>query len=62
MTEENPSITQFPKNIREQLFSVSLSEDEVQILEAFRFIKFGKITVYKKDNKKSGRIDIQTTY
>lgn len=47
---------------KKELNSAGLNEDELKIVEAWRYISFGKISCYKKANVLSGRIDIQTTY
>jgi len=47
---------------KETMRAAGVSEDELKIVEAWRYIEFGKIVCYKKANALSGRIDIQTTY
>lgn len=51
-----------PEDLRLKLLDLNLKEEEIKILEAWRYIKFGQITAYKKNNELSGRIDIKTTY
>lgn len=47
--------------VRKEMLKL-LNEDEVQLIDAYRSVKFGSVTVNKKDNQKVGRITIQTTY
>jgi len=47
---------------KKKLIADGLTDDEVKIIEAWRFIKWGKITCFKKENKLSGRIEINSTY
>ena len=45
-----------------KLKEAGCSDDEVKILEAWRFITWGHIKCFKKDKKLSGRIEINSTY
>ena len=52
----------FPQELKDKMISSGITEDEVKLIEAWRFINFGKMEVWKKDGKMSGRIDIKVTY
>lgn len=55
-------ISSLSVNQKSTLSIAGLTNDEIKIIEAWRYIEFGKIVCYKKANTLSGRIDIQTTY
>jgi hypothetical protein len=44
------------------LKAAGVSDDEIKIIEAWRFITWGVIRCFKKDKKLSGRIEISSTY
>lgn len=48
--------------MRKKLIDAGISEDEIKIIEVFRHIYFGHMTVYKKAGKLEGRIEFRETY
>lgn len=53
-----PLKEEFKKKLKDD----GLTDDEVKIIEAWRFIKWGNIRCFKKENQLSGRIEINSTY
>ena len=52
---------QFDKNLRSDL-EVYLTEEEIKLLEVFRHVFYGDISLHKKAGKLDGRIHFRETY
>jgi len=52
----------FGAETRERLQAAGVSDDEVRVLEVFRHVHFGHMTVYKRAGKLEGRIEFRETY
>ncbi len=52
----------FDAETRERLQAAGVSDDEVRVLEVFRHVHFGHMTVYKRAGKLEGRIEFRETY
>lgn len=52
----------FDAEVRSQLLAAGVTEDEVRVLEVFRHVHFGHMTVYKRAGRLEGRIEFRETY
>jgi len=52
----------FDAETRERLQAAGIGDDEVRVLEVFRHVHFGHMTVYKRAGKLEGRIEFRETY
>jgi hypothetical protein len=50
------------EEIAKKMKDAGLTDDEIKVIEAWRYIKWGNLRCFKKDNKLSGRIEINSTY
>ena len=52
----------FSEDERKRMAEVNLSEDEIKIIEVFRHVHYGHITIHKKAGRLNGRIEFKETY